>query len=244
MNNTTSAADDLGYIFGRTKGYLLTEQTAHEAVNALAEVARDVIGNAQGAGVSLISTDGRRTSVGATNDAVREADNLQYALQEGPCLRAWATRELVLVTDSRSDDRWRRWAEEAASTGVISCVSVPLLKGNAAIGAMKIYADTAGAFTLADQHMLTHLAKSAAALLGHIQASDTPRRINEDVKESLRNRDAVGIARGILMERYNLDKHAALNQLVTLATEFDTTIRSMAHTIINSPGVTDFSGSQ
>lgn len=240
--NTTSAVDDLGYIFGRTRGYLLTEQTAHDAVNALAAVARDVVSNAGGAGVSLISTDGRRTSVGATDDAVLEADKLQYTLQEGPCLRAWATHELVLVSDARTDTRWRRWASEAASSGVVSCVSVPLMKGPIAIGAMKIYADTAGAFTLADQHMLTNLAKSAAALLGHIQASDTPRRISEEVKESLRNRDAVGIARGILMERHQLDKHAALSQLITLAAELDTTIRSMAHTIINSPNTTDFSG--
>ncbi|RJT81062.1 hypothetical protein D6T63_07755 [Arthrobacter cheniae] len=71
--------NELGVIIGRTRGFLLTEQTAQEAVNALAEVARDVITGAEGAGVSLIR-DGDRTSVGATDAKVLEADNLQYTL--------------------------------------------------------------------------------------------------------------------------------------------------------------------
>jgi transcriptional regulator with GAF, ATPase, and Fis domain len=167
----------------------------------------------------------------------------QYALQERPCPHARVTQELVVVPDSRTDIRWRRRAVEAAATGVISCVSLHLIKGPTAIGAMRIHADTAGAFTPADQHRLTHLATSAVALLAHIHASDTPRRISEDVQESLRYRDAMGVARGTLTERYRLDKHAVLNQLVTPAAGPDTTIRSEAPTIITSPGTTNVSGS-
>lgn len=239
----SSSTDELGYIFGRTKGYLLTEQTAHSAVDALAEVARDVVVSARGAGVSLITPDGRRTSIGATDDAVRNADTLQYELQEGPCLTAWATQELVVVNDSRTDTRWGRWAREAAGTGVLSCMSVPLLKGPTAIGAMKVYSSTADAFTEADERMLVLLAKSAAALLGHIQSSDTPRRISEELKTSLKNRDALSIARGILMERHQVDEHAALTRLILLAKERGITLRSMAGFLIDEAEPTGSIGS-
>lgn len=49
-------------------------------------------------------------------------------------------------------------------------------------------------------------ARSAAALLGHVQTSHTPQRINADEKTSLAERDTVGVARGILMERFDLHK--------------------------------------
>ena len=46
----TPRVDEIGVIIGRTKGFLLTDRTAHEAVDAPADVARDVIGNAEGGG--------------------------------------------------------------------------------------------------------------------------------------------------------------------------------------------------
>ena len=55
-----------------------------------------------GAGVSVIDERGRRSS-GSTDARVREADNLQYELDEGPCLKAAATRELVRVDDLTTD---------------------------------------------------------------------------------------------------------------------------------------------
>ena len=125
-------------IFGRTKGYLLTEQTAHDAVDGLAEIACDITGAAQGAGVSLIDSGGKRVSVGATDPGVLGAD-----------------------------------------------------------------------------------------LLGHIQAGDTPQRISGEVKASLAERNTVGVARGILMERFNLDRQAALHHLIKLATDANTTIGLM-----------------
>jgi hypothetical protein len=71
----------------------------------------------------------------------------------------------------------------------------------AGLGAMKLYSDQADAFSEAGQKLLTDLARSAAVLLGHIQASDIPQRISSDVKASLSNRDVIDTARGMLMER-------------------------------------------
>jgi GAF domain-containing protein len=222
--------DEIGVIIGRTKGFLLTDRTAHEAVDALAEVARDVIGHAEGAGVSLIN-NGERTSVGATDARVLEADTLQYSLGEGPCLSAWADSQPVLVTDTTMEVRWKDWSSAAAEAGVRSCLSVPLLRGRDTIGAMKVYSSAPEAFTSADRHLLMNLAKSAAALLGHIQASNTPQRISDTVKESLAARDTVGIACGILMERHDLDRDEALTRITTLSGADRTSMNDTAASI-------------
>jgi hypothetical protein len=82
----TPRVDEIGAIIGRTKGFLLTERTARDAVDAvdaLAEGARDAVDHAEGAGVSLIR-DGDRTSVGATDAEVLEADTLQFTLGKAP----------------------------------------------------------------------------------------------------------------------------------------------------------------
>ncbi|WP_181035127.1 GAF and ANTAR domain-containing protein [Arthrobacter sp. B0490] len=221
-------------IFGRSRGFLLSEQTAHEAVDALAAVARNLTGHAYGAGVSLID-QGRCTSVGATDPEVLEVDTLQYALGDGPCLSAWFTNSIVRVTDTHADPRWRPWAEAAAAIGVRSCLSVPLQKGGTAIGAMKLYAHTPQAFTRNDELLLLGLTKSAAALLGHIQTTDTPQRISDAVKISLGTRDAISVARGILMERYDLDGRAALERLIALSRETGTSIAVLAAELYSRP---------
>jgi GAF domain-containing protein len=235
---------ELFTLFGRTNGYLLTEQTAHDAVTALSAVARDIIGAAEGAGVSIIDSSGHRTSVGATDDIVVHADDLQYQLGEGPCINAWATGTPTYIADTRTDDRWEQWNAAAAEQGVRSCLSVPILKGPAALGAMKVYSAVPDAFTDEDQRLLAGLAHSAAALLGHIQASDTPQRISDEVKESLTNRDTIGIARGMLMERHGIDKQAAMDQLIEAASRANITIGAQAVLIAERQDGTDSPGDQ
>ncbi|KQO00800.1 hypothetical protein ASF21_10800 [Arthrobacter sp. Leaf234] len=215
-------------IFGRTNGYLLTEQTVHEAVESLAEVARDIIGPATGAGVSIIDQNGARVSVGATDPRVLEADDLQYTFNQGPCISAWSTGHPVNITDTHTDDRFQKRTTAVTELGIRSCLSVPLLSKSTGLGAMKVYSTTTDAFTNGDEKLLVNLAKSAAALIGHIQATDTPQRISNDVKTSLAERDTIGVARGVLMERFDLDRPTAMSYLIELATDANTTIGAMA----------------
>lgn len=231
METTPRGSAELLTIFGRTNGHLLTKETAHEAVNGLAEVARDIIATATGAGVSLMDQTGQRVSVGATDDSVLAADDLQYELDEGPCISAWATGKPVYVGDTRVDPRWPGWTSAAAEGGVRSCLSVPLLHTRTGLGALKVYSDRVDAFTDEHRRLLVNLARSAAVLLGHIQASDLPQRISSDVKASLAERDTIGVARGILMERHNIDRQTAMNHLIALATDEGTTIAVQADII-------------
>jgi GAF domain-containing protein len=238
--NATPQVDEIGVIIGRTKRYLLSDGTAQDAVDALADVAGDVIDKAEGAGVSLIQ-DGNRTSIGATDAKVLQADNLQYSLGEGPCLSAWAQVQPVIIADTATDTRWKDWAMAATEAGVRSCLSVPLIRGSDSIGAMKVYSGSPDAFDVDDQRLLAKLAKSAAALLGHVQASDTPQRISDEVKDSLASRDIIGIARGVLMERHDLDPDEALTRITRLAGAARAPMRETAAFIAQRRNGTDTS---
>lgn len=227
----SQAVGELGVIIGRTRGFLLTEQTAQKAVVDLAAAVRNVIGHAEGAGASLIM-GGERTSVGYTDSWVLAADGLQYDLSEGPCLSAWATGEAQTIDDTTTDHRWTRWNVAAAAAGVRSCATVPLIRGKESIGALKMYSRFPHAFTSADVNVLSHLATSAAALLGHIQSSGTLQRINAEMQDALTSRTTIDLARGIMMERHDMQADEALEHMLALVADARITMADLARTIV------------
>jgi GAF domain-containing protein len=221
-------------VFGRVRGLLLTQETVQHAVDLLAEAARDVIPGALGAGVTLI-TEGRPTSTGATDSVVARADALQYELGEGPCLTAWADSAPVLIEDARTDPRWPRWSEAVEEIPVRSSLSVPLLRGRGSLGALKVYSAEPAAFHAGTEALLVRFAASAAALLGHVQTTETPRRIQAELAAALRSRDVVGMARGILMSRYRLSEEEAFLRLISTARESGTSMAAVARGLVERP---------
>jgi len=205
--------NEFAVTIGRVKGLLLTEQTVAHAVQLLAEAARDVIPEAEGAGVTLIR-NGRPISTGYTDNLVRHVDEIQYELEQGPCLTAWASSSIIRVNDTRTDPRWPQWCARAAAIPLLSCLSVPLLYGKEAVGALKVYSDQPAAFQAQAEALLVNLSSAVTALLMHVQTSETPRRMSDELDSALRGRDLIGMAKGILMERHAMTEPEAHRHLL------------------------------
>ncbi|MET3175056.1 UNVERIFIED_ORG: GAF domain-containing protein [Arthrobacter sp. UYCu721] len=77
---------------------------------------------------------------------VERADALQYELVQGPCLAAWATQQSILIHDVATEARWPNWSAAVVGMPIRSVISTPLIADGQAIGAMKIYAASPGAF--------------------------------------------------------------------------------------------------
>jgi GAF domain-containing protein len=217
MEPTTAAATaatDLTAVFARIQGMLLSQESAQAAAAQLARAARDLIDTAAGAGVSLIDETGRRTSTAATDTLVETADTAQYELGQGPCLSAWATESLQRLDDTATDTRWPDWSRTAAGAGIGSVLSAPVLYRDNCLGAMKIYATTANAFSTRAEHQLVLLASAAGTLLGAAQGSDAPQRLSESMRQAIADRTAVETATGMLMERHATDHETARRMLI------------------------------
>ena len=210
-----SSATELTAVFARIQDMLLSQEHAAAAVHQLAQVARDLIPVAAGAGVSLLDAQGTRTSAGATGHLVEAADALQYDLGNGPCLSAWATATPQRVNDTTDDDRWPQWSTAAASSGILSMISVPMVFQDRCLGAMKVYATVGDAFTGYEEQQLGLLAVAAATLLGSAQTADAPQRLSAELQAGLEDRQAVDRATGMLMEQRATDPDDAHCVLLT-----------------------------
>ena len=72
-------------------------------------------------------------------------DSAQY-LDDGPCLLAGRTESVIGVQDVLDEDRWQEFAAAAATRGVRSSLSLPVLEGEVVVGTVNFYAARPGAF--------------------------------------------------------------------------------------------------
>lgn len=224
--------DELSTALGRIMGLLLTEEKVDHAVRHLSRAVRDSIPGTAGAGVSIIDPEARPISSGSTDRVVERADALQYELVQGPCLTAWATQQSVLINDASTEARWPNWTAAVVDMPIRSVISTPLMADGQAIGAMKIYAATPGAFEDATVALMELFAAPAATLLSNIQTAETAERISVGLQSALYSRDLINRACGILMERRHLSEDAALQHLMRQARAARSTLIEVSGTLV------------
>jgi GAF domain-containing protein len=225
--------DELSAVFARMSGLLLSEETVDTSLGLLSSLADQTVPGSAGAGVSIIDEHGRRSS-GATDVRVREADALQYQLDEGPCLAAAATQELVRIDDLAEDRRWPVWAGAAVRLGLRSVMSAPLVAGTVTLGAIKVYGDRPEAFDSDSERRLALFAAQAAILVANVQSSRRAQRLSEGMRQAVNGRDLVNMAKGVLMGRNAVDEDTALGILLARSQQDGSTVIDVARAIVDS----------
>jgi GAF domain-containing protein len=221
-------AERLAAVFARMSGLFLSTDAVTTALNLITSLAVQTLPKTVGAGISLVDQDGKRLTAAATDQVVRRADALQYELGQGPCLTALADRVLVRMDDLAQDDRWSGWARPAAELGLRSAMSAPLVAGAEALGALKVYARVPDAYTDREEHVLMMFATQAAMLLANMHTAQDAERVSDELKDSLRGREVITLAKGIVMAREGVDERMAFLTLFDTARREQITLRKAA----------------
>jgi GAF domain-containing protein len=167
--------------------------------------ATDVVESAKYAGLILI--EGGTLIPQATNgDPPRYLDQLQMQTGEGPCLEAGTTQRTILVVDLRTDGRWSGFQTRAVELGVCSMVCVPLWVSQQALGTLSLYSDRPNAFSRLHELLLQPLATHAALAIANVRHAG-------HLEQALLNRDLIGQAKGILIERKRITADEAFRIL-------------------------------
>jgi GAF domain-containing protein len=231
MDTELPLADELAAVFARMSGLLLSSETVNSALELVTALARETVADTDGAGVTLLDEHGDRVTAAATDPLVSRVDDLQYELDEGPCLTAWERRVLVRVEDLTREDRWPRWVAAAGVTGMRAGLSTPLVAGDEALGALKVYSRHAGAYGDHDEHLLTMFAAHAAVLLANVRSFEDAKRVSDELRDSMRVRDLVNMAKGVLMARESVAERTAFLLLTGMARDQGRPLREVADAV-------------
>jgi GAF domain-containing protein len=228
MSNETR--DDLIGLQSALLNTASTEQFLHE----LAVLSTRLVTDGLSCGMALRQRGRMPVTVACTDPAAAEADNVQFQTGDGPCLHALRHGQLVRVDDTLTHDRWPRFARQAASSGIRSCLAVPLITDGEPVGALTLYARWPGAFGPAETGRAEGFAKHASGALTLALRMASCNDLNDQLRSSIISRAVIDQALGVIMatERCPQDKAFALLQSVSQNTNVK--LRDLAADIVTS----------
>lgn len=205
-----------------------------EVLDGIVAAAVRLIPNASEASISLVRDRRTMESFSASSELPRSIDNVQSAVQEGPCLDAAFDEPIVRVPDLGKEVRWPLFAERAWDLGARSMLSFQLFVDGDNLGALNVYGNTVGAFEDADEQIGQLVASHAAIAFADAQNLG---RLNA----SLINQEIVGQAKGILMERYKISSAQAFTLIDAVSTKTSMKLIDVAENIVagGAPTFTD-----
>jgi GAF domain-containing protein len=183
-----------------------------QLLTRVATYAVQAIPGANGAGLTLLEKD-RSDTIVATADFVREIDDVQYGIGEGPCISAARDGRTVMSGSLGADSRWPRFGGTVARLGVHRVVSLPLVTPDGVVGAMNVYARAKNAFDDRAAELGEIFAIPAAIAVQNAQVLAQTQRVAAQLKSALETRAVVDRAVGIMMSRSGGTEHEALERL-------------------------------
>ncbi|HEX6133623.1 MAG TPA: GAF domain-containing sensor histidine kinase [Longimicrobiales bacterium] len=125
--------------------------------------------------------------------AARYLGQLRLRVGRGPTGRAVAELRSVEVEDVFADPALHEWREPARELGFVSLISLPLVHGGAAFGALTFYFDEPHEFDDDERHLLMLVADQIALVSGRVETLYAERRELEQLRrENERLRERIG----------------------------------------------------
>lgn len=194
----------------------------------LQQVVDQAVANVPGCDMCSVFVRERKTvQVAATTDPrARAVDDLQFDLDEGPCLSVLREHEIASVPDTDTDQRWPRWSSGAAEQGVRSSLSVRLAIEDPYLACLNMYSSRVDGFD--DDALEESVVYARLASVALLQAREI-----SGLRSALGNRLLIGAAQGILMERYGLTMGRAFEVLRRHSNDTNTKLHDVAQGVVD-----------
>lgn len=191
--------------------------------------AKELIAGVDEAGILLVGKNNTFETLGPTSELAVKLDELQMRHHEGPCLEAALDEVVIRTDDFRDEPRFPHYAPEVVKLGVLSALSFKLYTADRTAGALNLFGFQPNLWTSEAETIGMVLAAHAAAA---VLAS----REGEQLQSALSTRDRIGQAKGIIMERFNIDDVQAFAMLRQLSQDTNTKLIDVAQKVIDTRG--------
>jgi GAF domain-containing protein len=205
------------------------QQEPDEALTSRAIVTRmrDLVPEADQVSLTIRTSRGHRT-LASSDPVAEEADTLQYALGEGPCIEIADSGGWLRSGDVRTDARFPGWGPRAAELGVGSLLSVAVTDREGPLGSLNLYSGEGGAFSDRD------VVDLALVYAVHATTALSSARRTSSLQTAISSRHVIGMAQGIVMERYGIDQHQSFELLRRLSSTTNVKLRDVATEIVET----------
>ena len=201
--------------------------TLDETLNSIVQAAVHTVPGFDHVGISVTLGDGTIETRAGTDQMVWDLNGLQYRLREGPCYDAIRGETITVVNHAARDQRWPTYMPEAAKKGLRSQLGVGLYNNEEPLGGLSLYSTESD--TVANEAVLAAQMFAAHATLALGRAREV-----SQLKEALDNRNVIGQAVGILMERYRIDDEYALQFLIRVSEQGNIALRNVAEETVST----------
>jgi len=223
--------DDLAQSLTALSRLSSSRLSLEDLLTQVATFAVQAIPGADGAGLTLIEVD-RADTIVKSAPFVREVDDIQYGLGEGPCITAAATGMTMRSGSLGGDRRWPRFGARVGRLGVRSVLSLPLRAGDDVVGAMNVYAHAKDAFDERAERLGELFAVPAAIAVQNAQILAQTQRLAAKFQSALINRAVIDQAIGILMSRSGVTADEAYSRIRLLSEHQNAQITIVAEGIV------------
>jgi ANTAR domain-containing protein/GAF domain-containing protein len=202
-------------------------ETADGLGELVAAGLRHVAGS-QYAGITRADKNQAVSNVVATHRHATVLDAIQNRWGEGPSVAAAWRHHVMHIDDLTADERWPRFRREALDqTPIRSLLSYEVLVDGRGGAALNFYADRPHAFTDDSLHL-------GGVFATHIALAWSMLRRQDQFRSALASRDTIGQAKGVLMERFDLDAVEAFDLLTRLSQQSNKRVIDIAGSLIES----------
>ncbi len=209
-SNGSNIPGDIANQLSELARTLQAESDTEAILKDIVDTAIRLMPHAAEASISLVRARRSIESFAASSDLPRGVDAVQSETRQGPCLDAAYTERIVRVPDLSQEPRWPKFAERAWGLGARSMLSFQLFVEGDNLGALNVYGDGVNVFDEECEQVGLLVAAHAAVAFADSQEI-------KQLNDALINRDVIGQAKGILMERHKISAHQAFTLLTTVS---------------------------
>jgi transcriptional regulator with GAF, ATPase, and Fis domain len=203
---------ELGRMLVRIGRSVADEEDLLELLQQFVEIAHEAIDGADSSGVT-IAMGGRTYTAVHTDERTLKVDTEQYDADQGPCLHAARSGEIVLVDAEEAQERWPRFCAAARAQGVRSFLAAPLFTHEQSVGSFNLYGRDRSAFDRLDAEVLDLLTTTVSRTIGDFARYKSASLVAETIQGALENRAPIEQAKGMLMALHGIDASAAFDML-------------------------------
>ncbi|WP_225726337.1 MULTISPECIES: GAF and ANTAR domain-containing protein [unclassified Nocardia] len=208
--------------------------TSYEVSTALDELVGSVTSvlGLIGAGVTLES-DGKLRFVTAASEAVAELERCQELAQEGPCVEAHDSGQVVAVPDLETElARWPQYTAIALQHGIFAVAGIPMQLGGNKIGAVNLYQNEPRGWPEGDLEAAKLLADMATGYVVNANLRNQQQQLTEQLRHALDSRIIIEQAKGIIANRHGVGLDEAFALIRKYARAQQTSLHAVTFAIV------------